>query len=132
VSTKSGRCEDIDIFATLDEHRKTVYRNGSALSKAKMRTIQYLNAVKSRYGLTSDYQLAAKLGLTRQNVSKMQANKGFMGEDTAQFIAQLLDIEPAIVVSHANAERARRAGHQTLLEMWLGIAAKFGAPPQPA
>jgi transcriptional regulator with XRE-family HTH domain len=132
VSNDFRRCTSKGIFGTLDEHRKTVYRNGSALSKAKMRTINYLNAVQSRYGLTSDYQLAAKLGLTRSNVSLLRNSKGFIGEDTAQFIAQLLDIEPAIVVSHANAERARRAGHQTLLEMWLGIAAKFGAPPQPA
>jgi hypothetical protein len=53
-----------------------------------MRTIDYLNAVQSRYGLTSDYQLSHKLGLSRGNISLMRLGKGFMGEDTATFIAQ--------------------------------------------
>jgi transcriptional regulator with XRE-family HTH domain len=92
-----------------------------------MRTIDYLNAVQTRYGLTSDYQLAHKLGITRASASQLRNGKGFLGEDTAIFIAQLLDLPPARVIAHSNAERAERANKPSLLQMWLGVAAKYGA-----
>ena len=96
-----------------------------------MRTIQYLNTVKSRYGLTSDYQLAHKLGLRPSGVSNYRHETSFFNEETAQFIAKLLYIHPAQVIAHANAERAERAGKPEMLKMWLDVAAKFATPEPP-
>jgi transcriptional regulator with XRE-family HTH domain len=129
VSRQFIRCRCFYVFGTLDELGKSVYRNTPAISRCNMRTIDYLNAVQSRYGLTSDYKLAQKLGITRGSVSYFRMNKGVMCEDTAAFVAQLLDLPPARVIAHANAERARRSNAPTLLQVWLDVAAKFGAEP---
>jgi hypothetical protein len=120
-----------DFFVTLDALGKNVYRNAPILKGEEMRTIDYLNAVQSRYALTSDYQLAHKLGLTRSNISVLRNCKGFQGEETATFIAKLLDLPPARVVAHANAERWTRANKPELAQMWLDVAAKFGAETAP-
>lgn len=95
-----------------------------------MKTIFYMNAVQSRYGLTSDYQLAHKLGLSKSNISSMRLGKSFLGEESAIFVAQLLELPPPMVVAHANAERAARAKNSSLLAVYLSIAEKF--TPEPA
>jgi hypothetical protein len=96
-----------------------------------MRTIDYLNTVRSRYGLTSDYQLAHKLGLRPSSMSNYRHETSFFNEEIATFIANLLDLPPARVVAHANAERWTRANKPELAQMWLDVAAKFGAETSP-
>ena len=90
-----------------------------------MKTTHYLDAVKSRYSFVSDYKLADKLGITRASVSVLRNSKGFLGEDTSIFIGQLLEINPLIIISTANAERAARAGHEKQFIMWSDLAKKL-------
>ena len=71
-------------------------------------TIALLDAVKSRYMLTSDYQLAAKLGSTRGAVSMYRTGERYLDDFTALKVAKLLDMPEIKVIATANAERAKR------------------------
>lgn len=89
-----------------------------------MTTIEYLQAVKTRLGITSDYALAARLGITRSAVSKLQMGKGIFGDDVALTVAQILDLNPLVVIAQANAERAPTA---EMRARWTGVVEKFSA-----
>lgn len=89
-----------------------------------MNTIEYLQAVKDRLQITSDYALAARLGITRSAISKLQQGKGIFGDDIALSIAQILDINPLIVIAQANAERASTP---EMRGRWMGVVEKFSA-----
>ena len=90
-----------------------------------MRTIDYLDAVKARFCLPSDYKLAEKLGLTRSHISKLRLDKSHLGDDTAIYVAKLLQIEPIKVVAHANIERSQRANDPERLQMWTDLSEKL-------
>lgn len=70
-------------------------------------TLEFLDAVKARHSLTSDYSLAPILGVTKQEVSKLRNSKAFLGDQTAIQVAKLLEIDPAEVLSAVHAERAK-------------------------
>lgn len=72
-----------------------------------MNTIEYLQAVKTRLDITSDYALAARLGITRSAVSKLQQGGVSFSDDVALTIAEILKLNPLVVIASANAERAK-------------------------
>jgi transcriptional regulator with XRE-family HTH domain len=94
-----------------------------------MHTLDYLVAVKKRLGIESDYALASRLGITRSAISKIQQGKGVFGDDVALSVAQILEIEPIIVIAQANAERASTPEGR---ERWMGLIAGFLALLSPA
>ncbi|MBV1841092.1 MULTISPECIES: helix-turn-helix domain-containing protein [Photobacterium] len=61
-------------------------------------TIELLNELKGRYELTSDYQLAKKLGVSSARVSNWMKGKNNLDWDTAFQVADLLEISDQIVV----------------------------------
>jgi transcriptional regulator with XRE-family HTH domain len=72
-----------------------------------MHTLNYLDAVKKRLGISSDYALAKALGISQQAVSNYRAGRSKMDDDVALTIAELLGINPLAVIAAANAERAK-------------------------
>lgn len=90
-------------------------------------TCAFLDAVKVRKALPSDYALAAELGITRSAVSRLRNRKDFFGDSTAIRVAELLEIDPAIVVAAAHAERAKkpeeRAVWESMIQKLGGVAA---------
>jgi len=90
-----------------------------------MNTVEYLRAVKARHGISSDYALAAKLGVTRSAVSKMQQGGVAFSDDVALTVAELLEIEPIVVIAAANAERAKTPEQKA---KWMGLVEKFSVP----
>lgn len=86
-------------------------------------TIEFLDAVKTAHGLTSDYQLSKFLGVTHQSVSLSMAGKTFLGDETAIKVADALKIDPAIVLAAVHFERAKKAQEK---EVWKGIFEKLG------
>jgi transcriptional regulator with XRE-family HTH domain len=89
-----------------------------------MNTLEYLQAVKKKLGIESDYALAQRLGVTRSAISKLQLGKAVFSDDVALSVAQILDLNPLVVIAQANAERA------TTPEMrarWMGVMEKFSA-----
>lgn len=89
-----------------------------------MNTIEYLDAVKSRSGITSDYALAKVLGVTQAAVSNYRVGRSRIDDDVALTIAQLLGINPLIVIAAANAERAKTPEQRA---RWSGVMEKFSA-----
>ena len=90
-------------------------------------TCHFLDAIKSRYNLPSDYAAAGKLGITRSAVSSYRKGKSFFDDHTALTVATLLEIDPGIVLACAHAERARndaeRSAWTSILEKLGGVAA---------
>lgn len=86
-------------------------------------TLHFLDAVKARHGLKSDYSLAPLLGITRSAVSKFRSGKDFFGDSTAIRVAELLEIDPAIVLASVHAERAKSEAEKTA---WRSIIEKLG------
>jgi plasmid maintenance system antidote protein VapI len=87
-----------------------------------MNTIEYLREVKSRCGISSDYALAARLGVTRSAVSKMQQGETSFSDDVALTVAEILGVNPLVVIAAANAERAKTDEQKA---RWTGLMEKF-------
>lgn len=86
-----------------------------------MTSLEYLDAVKERLGIVSDYALAARLGITRSAVSKFQKGAVF-GDDVALTVAEILQLHPMEVIAAANAERAKTDEQKA---RWEGVMEKF-------
>lgn len=72
-----------------------------------MNTKEYLEAVKTKTGIDSDYKLAKLLNLTKQAISKYQLGNRVMDDYTAAKIAEVLEIPAIRVIADANAEREK-------------------------
>lgn len=90
-------------------------------------TIEFLDELKARNGGASDYAIAKILGITHQMVSKYRLGKDCLGDSTAIRVAELLEIEPAIVIASVHAERSKsekeKAVWREILEKLGGVAA---------
>lgn len=89
-------------------------------------TIEFLDAVKARHSLPSDYALAKKLDVSQQCVSRWRIGKDTIGDLAAIKVAKLLEMDQRYVVACAHAERAKQDDERAL---WQGFAALL---PQPA
>ncbi|MBB5447115.1 MULTISPECIES: hypothetical protein [unclassified Paraburkholderia] len=70
-------------------------------------TVEWLDDVKARLGLPSDYAAAKALGVTRAAVSKYRTGQSFFRDPTAIRAAEILGIHPFEVIAAARAERSR-------------------------
>ena len=70
-------------------------------------THKYLTMLKAAYGGASDYKVAQMLKVTKQHVSKWSNDASGMGESPAMILADLLDLDPIIVISELNLDRAQ-------------------------
>lgn len=89
-----------------------------------MKTIDFLDAIKSRHQITSDYAVAQLLGLTRQRVSHYRNGRDSLGDETAMKVADALGIDAGYVIACAHAERAQLP---ELRRTWEGIADRLRA-----
>lgn len=83
-----------------------------------MRSSEYFKQAKRRLGIESDYALAKALGLQSSAVSKIQAGKHTMGEETALKVAVILKLDPALVLADLQAEREKNPEIQAV---WRGL-----------
>lgn len=81
-------------------------------------TIAFLEDVKARYSLPSDYALAKRLGLSHQSMTNYRRKGTTFDDMTALRVASLLEIEPAVVVASCHAERAKTPEERSL---WASI-----------
>lgn len=89
-----------------------------------MNTIEYLDKVKAKRGISSDYALAKALGVGQSAIIGYRAGRTTINDDTALAIAQLLDLNPLEVIATANAERAKTP---EMKARWTGVMEKFSA-----
>jgi DNA-binding XRE family transcriptional regulator len=103
-----------------------------------MKTTEYLDAVKAKLNLPSDYALSKVLGITRESVSALRNEKNCMGIETCMKVAEILAIDEHVVYSDAQLERAKTP---ELQHFWQAISEKFsssfinlllGCGPRPA
>lgn len=71
-------------------------------------TKDFMARIRARYNLTSDYQLAKFLGVTRQRISGYKGRDITLGDETAIKVAEALELPPAYVLNCMAAERAKR------------------------
>jgi transcriptional regulator with XRE-family HTH domain len=87
-----------------------------------MKTVDYLDAVKTRHRLPSDYALAKRLGVAPANISSYRSGRRIIDDDMALAIALELAINPLQVIATANAERAKTPEQRA---RWSGVMEKF-------
>jgi hypothetical protein len=85
-------------------------------------TVQYLDALKRRLDLPSDYAVAKVLGITRAAVSRYRQAGGAFDDLTAVRAAELLGLDPLEVIAASNAERARDDDARRVWERLWGKA----------
>lgn len=85
-------------------------------------TADFLNQIREKYGLKSNYALARKLGQTDTSIARWAHGKGSFSDETCLQVADLLDLDPAFVVACIHAERAKNEAEKKL---WERIAARM-------
>lgn len=86
-------------------------------------TIDFLDELKARKNCASDYAIAKHLGITPSAVCNYRKGKDFFSDSTAIRVAELLEIDPAIVISSIHAERAKKPEERAI---WEGIIERLG------
>lgn len=84
-----------------------------------MNTGEFLDAVKARHALPSDYALAKRLGWTPQRISGYRTKYRELDDDGCIQIAAELELPPAYVMACIAAERAKDA---EIKRHWLAAA----------
>lgn len=101
-------------------------------------TVRYMDQLKAACGLSSDYALAAALGVSRQAISKYRAGRDTFGNRPAFRCAELLGIDPAEVIAAVELDRARSEKERAFWLRAAGAAASIllgvlvGSQPAPA
>jgi len=86
-------------------------------------TADWLDAVKARHGLTSDYQLAQRWQVTRQQISAYRNGREYLSEEAALKAAADLEMAPGYVLACVAGERARMPSARAA---WLELATRIG------
>jgi hypothetical protein len=86
------------------------------------KTAQLIDMLKAFKGLPSDYAAAHYLGVTTQSISKYRCKRTFCEDNVAYRLAIELNLYPLVVVASIRAERAARAGDETLFSFWSEYA----------
>jgi hypothetical protein len=84
-----------------------------------MKTVDFLDAVKARHRLSSDYKLGKFLGWTAQRVSVYRNGRRELDDDACVQIATALDLPAPYVMACVAAARAKSAD---IKKHWLAAA----------
>ena len=83
-----------------------------------MKSVKYLEDVKSRHALKNNAALAKHLELTEGAISLYMSGKRVMDEETCLAVALALEIEPHFVLLAAGIDRAEKTGQRSLWEVF--------------
>ena len=90
-------------------------------------TVDFLDSMKARHGLTSDYQLAKHLKIRPNRISNYRQGVSLFDEETCLLIAADLKLDPGYVFACIAAERANKpevkAAWKHTAEILGGLAA---------
>lgn len=87
-----------------------------------MKTTEYMDAVKGKLELPSDYAIAKVLGVTRESVSGWRNGRSPFGIETAMKVGEILRIDGHKVYADGQIERAKNSAQSAF---WKDIAEKF-------
>lgn len=85
-------------------------------------SVELLDAVKQKYRMTSDYQLAKRLGESRNRISNYRVGRSTFDETMALKIAHELDLDEGYVLACIAAERAQ---HEETRKAWERVARRL-------
>ena len=88
-----------------------------------MRSVKYLEQVKTKYGLKNDLALAKHLGWTSGRVSQYMSGKRVMDDESCLALALQLEIHPLEIIGNACIDRAEKVGKTSLWESFMAKAA---------
>jgi transcriptional regulator with XRE-family HTH domain len=92
-------------------------------------TVDYLDALKAKLGLPSDYAAAKLLGVTRSAASRYRTGVSTFDDEVAVRVAELLEINPLEVIFALRAERAANEDARTRWEgYWENFSQSFLSP----
>ncbi len=84
-----------------------------------MKAHQWIDRLKVTKSLPSDYAAAKILGVSQSSVVKMRTRDSTLDEDTSIKLADLIGIEPAIVLADQAMERAKNGAAR---RAWEAVA----------
>lgn len=87
-------------------------------------TTKLLDAAKKRLGLSSDYALAKRLGITTARMSNYRQERRGLDEDICFTVAELLDMEPGEVLAMMAMDRAQDAKTR---KAWARVISRIGS-----
>ncbi len=90
-------------------------------------TAEWLDAVKSRHNIPSDYALAKRLGVTHNAISNYRNGVSSMDPYIAAQLAKLLNLDPLKAIATAEMERSERAGNPDRKDFWEGLTWRRGS-----
>lgn len=73
-----------------------------------MKTAEYLDAVQTALGITSDYELARRLKLSKQRISAYRAGKEWPDNYVVMQLAIALKADPVAVLADLESQREKR------------------------
>lgn len=85
--------------------------------------IDLLNRAMSHGDGLSAYALAKKLGLSHQRLYQLLKDGGTIDDSTAISLANLLEVDPAVIVAIAHSERAKSDAEKAV---WKDIFQRLG------
>jgi hypothetical protein len=92
--------------------------------ETKMKPSEYLDALRVKLNLPSDYALQKPLGVTKAAISKYRNNRTHFDDTVCRRVAELLGKHHGLVMLDMAKERARTPEDQAA---WSAILEKFSA-----
>ncbi|MGK5073257.1 hypothetical protein [Janthinobacterium sp. ZB1P44] len=89
-----------------------------------MNTCEYLDRVRLRLDLPSDYALQTPLNLSKSQLSRYRTGKDFLSDDVALRVSEILGIPAGTVLLDMHIERSRSP---EVRAAWLSVVEKFSA-----
>lgn len=97
---------------------------GKGEENRKMKWLEdYIDELKERLKLKSDYATAQYLGIPRQSMTKIRNNTALIGNDKCLKIANALKIDPIEIIATVNAQKEK---DKDLKAMWIRLAKEKG------
>ncbi|KVC55115.1 hypothetical protein WT10_32615 [Burkholderia stagnalis] len=87
-------------------------------------TVEWLDAVKARLDLPSDYAAAKILGVTRQAASGWRNGRQTFDDEVCLRVAEILELDPFEVLATVKIERIKDAERRAV---WTRALEKFSA-----
>lgn len=85
-------------------------------------TNDFLDMLKDKFQLTSDYQLAGALGWSRSLISTYRTKPQYLGDKNCIEVANILKVPPSFVLCCIHAERAKEPD---VKKYWTKMALDF-------
>lgn len=83
-----------------------------------MKSVKYLNDLQKMTGL-NDTALGKELGVSQAAISQYKGGKRIMDDETCLAVANLLNVDPILIVAAACVDRAEKTGQRSLWETFL-------------